>query len=75
MMTGQMVWTVTYRVDSDSPQTELKRYTVEAATHFAQGIIDAGGVAVVTEEYEAEPAQEPETEEQDNISTKRKLQW
>lgn len=50
-----MVWIVTYRTDSKSPQQELTRYTKESADHFASGINDAGGVAVVHEDVEDIP--------------------
>lgn len=59
-MTFTMVWTVTYRTDSKSAQCELKRYTKEAADYFAEGIIAAGGVAVITEDIEPAPATEPD---------------
>lgn len=52
-----MVWTITFRTDSASPQKELKRYTRESANNFAQGIIDTGGVAIVTEDIEDIPQQ------------------
>jgi hypothetical protein len=52
MSIGTMVWTVTFRMDAKSAQQELPRYTKEAADAFAQGILDLGGVAIVTEDYE-----------------------
>jgi hypothetical protein len=48
-MSATCIWTVHFRIDSKSKQQELVRYTEEAAVHFAQGIIDSGGVAVVVE--------------------------
>lgn len=66
----QMVWTVVYRTDSKSPQMELDRYTKEAAEHFATGIIDAGGVAVVVEDVK----EATETEEAVTHPV-RNLQW
>lgn len=66
----QMVWTVVYRTDSKSPQQELDRYTQEAAEHFAQGIIDTGGVAIITEDAK----DMPETEDA-VIHPVRSLQW
>ena len=47
-----LVWIVTFRRDAKSSQESLIRYTEEAAVHFAQGIIDTGGVAIVTEDLE-----------------------
>lgn len=68
-LTGNMVWVVTYRIDSKSPQTELVRYTQESANIFAEGIIAAGGVAVVTEDFREVPATE------DDASDSRSLKW
>lgn len=73
MTLGTMVWTVTYRTDSKSPQQELDRYTAEAANHFAQGIIDAGGVAIVTEDFRSDaPANE---EDGPIVNDTRSLTW
>ena len=48
----RMTWTVVFRDGPDTPQQELVRYTEEAATTFAQSIIDNGGVAIVVEDDE-----------------------
>jgi hypothetical protein len=65
-----LVYVVTYRVDSKSPQSELVRFTKEAADHFAKGIVDSGGVAIVTEDVRDQVASdEPVTH------PNRSLQW
>jgi hypothetical protein len=64
-----IVYVVTYRMDNKSPQQELERYTKEAAVHFATGIQDAGGVAIITEDVK--DIQENEM----NEHPKRSLQW
>lgn len=69
MSVATMVWIVTYRIDSKSPQVQLDRYTEESAKHFAQGIIDAGGVAVITEDYRMI---DPSTE---TVEERKQLQW
>lgn len=65
-----LVYVVTYRIDSKSPQSELVRFTQESADHFAKGIIDSGGVAIVTEDAREEVA----SEEPVNHPS-RSLQW
>ncbi len=62
-----MVYVVTFRTDAKAPQQELKRYTKESANAFATGIIDIGGVAIVTEDIEDIPEQK-----NDDLSTDQK---
>jgi hypothetical protein len=65
-----MVWIVTYRLNSKSGQTEVKKYTPESANAFAQTIQELGGVAVITEDIEPSPA----ADEQPELS-RNSLDW
>ncbi len=49
------IYVVTYKTSPSEFQKELIRYTKESAWHFANGICDAGGVAVVNESWEEAP--------------------
>lgn len=66
-----MVWIITFRLNKQSPQQEIKKYTKEAADHFAEGIMDAGGVAVVTEDVETDIPADDET----FVTGKNTLDW
>jgi len=68
---GQLEYTVTFRIDSKSPQQELKRYTKEAANNFADGIVAMGGVAIITEGI----CEEPISDELVNPHEARSLKW
>lgn len=62
-----VVYVVTFRMNKDQPQQELVRYTRPAAEIFAQGILDSGGVAIVTEDVR--------TLEEPLEHAKRSLAW
>lgn len=64
-----MEYVVAFRAHTKSPQQEAKFYTPQAAEIFADGILQAGGVAIVTEDVQDIPAD-------DSIQhPARTLQW
>lgn len=69
MKTVTLSWVVTYRLDNDSPQSEVTKFTQESANRFAAGIIADGGVAVVTEDSRVVDSPD------DDEHPMRKLQW
>lgn len=48
----QLIWVVTFKLNSDEPQQDKIFYTKRAAEDYAVTVSLMGGIAVVTEELE-----------------------